>query len=152
MENNRKDPRRQLIGAVSKALGQQFERDINAAFDHYRHLGVASIEKTPEPFHMTGRENGGEETVGVSVGGPPRCGGLARGGDEVVTGHQGAVEVLPRGPAAEESGLLRGGVAGRDDRADHVGAGTGVPVGQPVDQFPQVRREDLHRADHPVER
>ena len=31
MENNRKDPRRQLIGAVSKALGQQFERDINAA-------------------------------------------------------------------------------------------------------------------------
>lgn len=51
MENNRKDPRRQLIGAVSKALGQQFERDINAAFDHYRRLGVASIEKTPEPFH-----------------------------------------------------------------------------------------------------
>ena len=43
MENNRKDPRRQLIGAVSKALGQQFERDINAAFDHYRRLGVASI-------------------------------------------------------------------------------------------------------------
>ena len=32
MENNRKDPRRQLIGTVSKALGQQFERDINAAF------------------------------------------------------------------------------------------------------------------------
>lgn len=60
MENNRKDPRRQLIGAVSKALGQQFERDINAAFDHYRRLGVASIEKTPEPFHMTGRENGGK--------------------------------------------------------------------------------------------
>ena len=49
MENNRKDPRRQLIGAVSKALGQQFERDINAAFEHYRRLGVASIEKTPEP-------------------------------------------------------------------------------------------------------
>lgn len=34
MENNRKDPRRQLIGVVNKALGQQFERDINAAFDH----------------------------------------------------------------------------------------------------------------------
>ncbi len=70
MENNRKDPRRQLIGAVSKALGQQFERDINAAFDHYRRLGVASIEKTPEPFHMTGRENGGIPQDEATLPGP----------------------------------------------------------------------------------
>lgn len=61
MENNRKDPRRQLIGTVSKALGQQFERDINAAFDHYRRLGVASIEKTPEPFHIQHTRKAGQK-------------------------------------------------------------------------------------------
>lgn len=83
MENNRKDPRRQLIGAVSKALGQQFERDINAAFDHYRRLGVASIEKTPEPFHMTGRENGGKVVGFYEKKAQPDYTGTLRGGRSV---------------------------------------------------------------------
>lgn len=83
MENNRKDPRRQLIGAVSKALGQQFERDINAAFDHYRRLGVASIEKTPEPFHMTGRENGGKVVGFYEKKAQPDYAGTLRGGRSV---------------------------------------------------------------------
>lgn len=81
--NNRKDPRRQLIGAVSKALGQQFERDINAAFDHYRRLGVASIEKTPEPFHMTGRENGGKVVGFYEKKAQPDYAGTLRGGRSV---------------------------------------------------------------------
>lgn len=83
MENNRKDPRRQLIGAVSKALGQQFERDINAAYDHYRRLGVASIEKTPEPFHMTGRENGGKVVGFYEKKAQPDYAGTLRGGRSV---------------------------------------------------------------------
>ena len=83
METNRKDPRRQLIGAVSKALGQQFERDINAAFDHYRRLGVASIEKTPEPFHMTGRENGGKVVGFYEKKAQPDYAGTLRGGRSV---------------------------------------------------------------------
>lgn len=83
MENNRKDPRRQLIGAVSKALGQQFERDINAAFEHYRRLGVASIEKTPEPFHMTGRENGGKVVGFYEKKAQPDYAGTLHGGRSV---------------------------------------------------------------------
>ena len=83
MENNRKDPRRQLIGTVSKALGQQFERDINAAFDHYRRLGVASIEKTPEPFHMTGSENGGKVVGFYEKKAQPDYAGTLRGGRSV---------------------------------------------------------------------
>lgn len=48
-----KDPRRQLIGALSKAKGERFENDLTAAFDYYRASGFASIEKTPEPMKPT---------------------------------------------------------------------------------------------------
>ena len=68
---------------MSKALGQQFERDINAAFDHYRRLGVASIEKTPEPFHMTGRENGGKVVGFYEKKAQPDYAGTLRGGRSV---------------------------------------------------------------------
>lgn len=48
------DPRRQYIGRRSKAAGEAFERLIESACQYYLDLDIAHIEKTPEPFHITG--------------------------------------------------------------------------------------------------
>ena len=48
------DPRRQYIGRRSKAAGETFERWIESACQYYLDLDIAHIEKTPEPFHITG--------------------------------------------------------------------------------------------------
>ena len=53
------DPRKQLIGQRSKAAGETFERWISAACEFYKNRGWAHIEKTPEPFHITGRDRDG---------------------------------------------------------------------------------------------
>ena len=44
-----KDPRRQLMGKISKAKGKHFEERLDASFAYYRDRGYAIIEKTPEP-------------------------------------------------------------------------------------------------------
>ena len=49
------DPRRQLVGRRSKASGETFERWISNACEFYLQNGWAHIEKTPEPFHITGK-------------------------------------------------------------------------------------------------
>ncbi len=46
----KKDPRRQLQGAVSKAQGKRFEDRLDKSFAYYRAHGFAIIEKTPEPM------------------------------------------------------------------------------------------------------
>ena len=46
----KKDPRRQLQGAVSKAQGRRFEDRLDKSFAYYRAHGFAIIEKTPEPM------------------------------------------------------------------------------------------------------
>lgn len=48
------DPRRQYIGRRSKEAGETFERWIESACQYYLDLDIAHIEKTPEPFHITG--------------------------------------------------------------------------------------------------
>lgn len=53
------DPRRQLIGRRSKAAGETFERWITDACEFYLQNGWAHIEKTPEPFHITGKDEKG---------------------------------------------------------------------------------------------
>jgi len=53
------DPRKQLIGRRSKEAGETFERWISAACEFYKSRGWAHIEKTPEPFHITGRDRDG---------------------------------------------------------------------------------------------
>lgn len=49
------DPRKQIIGRRSKADGETFERWISNACEFYLSNGWAHIEKTPEPFHITGK-------------------------------------------------------------------------------------------------
>ncbi len=53
------DPRRQIIGRRSKAAGEAFERWITDACEIYLQNGWAHIEKTPEPFHITGKDKNG---------------------------------------------------------------------------------------------
>ena len=53
------DPRRQLVGRRSKASGETFERWISNACEFYLQNGWAHIEKTPEPFHITGKDRDG---------------------------------------------------------------------------------------------
>lgn len=52
-ETTTKDPKRQYIGRRSKAYGENFERFINRSCEYYKRLGLAIIDKTPEPFHIT---------------------------------------------------------------------------------------------------
>lgn len=53
------DPRRQIIGRRSKASGDTFERWLTNACEFYLREGWAHIEKTPEPFHITGKDTNG---------------------------------------------------------------------------------------------
>lgn len=53
------DPRRQLAGRRNKAAGETFERWISFACNYYQEKGIAFIEKTPEPFHITGKDQNG---------------------------------------------------------------------------------------------
>lgn len=45
-----KDPERQLMGAISKAKGKNFETRLDASFTYYKERGSAIVEKTPEPM------------------------------------------------------------------------------------------------------
>ena len=53
------DPRRQIIGRRSKASGELFESWLSNACEFYLQAGWAHIEKTPEPFHITGKDSNG---------------------------------------------------------------------------------------------
>lgn len=47
------DPKRQQQGRINKLHGQKFEARLDAAFEYYKALGVASVDKTPEPMKVT---------------------------------------------------------------------------------------------------
>jgi len=53
------DPQRQIIGRKNKASGEIFEKWISDACTFYLKQSIAHIEKTPEPFHITGKERNG---------------------------------------------------------------------------------------------
>ena len=53
------DYKRELAGRKSKATGQLFEKMIEDACSFYRHEGIASIEKTPEPVKCLQMQDNG---------------------------------------------------------------------------------------------
>lgn len=53
------DPRRQITGLRNKRSGETFESLLSMACEHYLKTGFAYIEKTPEPFHITGKDRNG---------------------------------------------------------------------------------------------
>lgn len=50
---------KKLQGAINKAAGATFEGRLSVACNFYRQQEVAHIEKTPEPFRITGRDKFG---------------------------------------------------------------------------------------------
>jgi recombination protein U len=51
--------KRRMTGRRSKAAGETFERWLSDACEFYLRNGWAHIEKTPEPFHITGKDKNG---------------------------------------------------------------------------------------------
>ena len=59
IQNVQRKYKAQIIGWNSKKTGETFERWISTACKFYLNKGFAHIEKTPEPFHITGKDMNG---------------------------------------------------------------------------------------------
>lgn len=59
IQNVQRKYKAQIIGRNSKKTGETFERWISTACKFYLNKGFAHIEKTPEPFHITGKDMNG---------------------------------------------------------------------------------------------
>ena len=59
--------KRQYKNRLNNAQGQHFEREILAGCRMYESHGIATIDKTPEPFRVTSKNHGQENLPGVSV-------------------------------------------------------------------------------------
>lgn len=79
-----KDPRRQLLGALSKAKGKQFEARLDATFDYYDRTGFAAIEKTPEPMKPISSLGKGRFVACFEKKAQPDYKGILKGGREIM--------------------------------------------------------------------
>lgn len=59
IQNVQRKYKAQIIGRNSKKSGETFEGWISTACKFYLNKGFAHIEKTPEPFHITGKDMNG---------------------------------------------------------------------------------------------
>ena len=80
----RKDPERQRIGAVNRALGKRFEARLDATFEYYRARGFAFVEKTPEPMKVIGRLEQGRFVACYEKKAQPDYKGIIKGGRTVL--------------------------------------------------------------------
>lgn len=78
------DRGRQEAGRRGKASGAAFERALSAACGHYMAEGLARIEKTPEPFHITGKGPDGTVRGYYEGKAQPDFKGVLRGGAGIV--------------------------------------------------------------------
>lgn len=78
------DPKRQMIGKRSRASGAAFERLLSAACGSYLRKGWAYIEKTPEPFHITGKDGNGTVRGYYEKKGQPDYKGVLRDGTGII--------------------------------------------------------------------
>lgn len=79
-----KDPRRQLMGKISKAKGKHFEERLDASFAYYRDRGYAIIEKTPEPMRPTKNLGNGKFIAFFEKKAQPDYKGVIKGGRTVM--------------------------------------------------------------------
>lgn len=84
MNGRQKDPKRQLIGAISKAKGKHFEERLDASFAHYRERGWAIVEKTPEPMRPTKSLGNGKFIAYFEKKAQPDYKGTLKGGRTVM--------------------------------------------------------------------
>lgn len=80
----KKDPRRQLQGAVSKAQGKKFEDRLDKSFAYYRAHGFAIIEKTPEPMRPVKNLGNGRFEAFFEKKAQPDYKGTIKGGRTVM--------------------------------------------------------------------
>lgn len=80
----KKDPRRQLLGAISKARGDQFEERLDSAFAYYKAHGFAIIEKTPEPMRPIQNLGNGKFVAFFEKKAQPDYKGTIKGGRTVL--------------------------------------------------------------------
>ncbi|MFA9380207.1 MAG: Holliday junction resolvase RecU [Acetanaerobacterium sp.] len=79
-----KNPTNILRGRQNRAQGELFEKIIMASCDYYRERGIAHIEKTPEPFHVTKSCGAGCFYGNFAKQAQPDFKGTLRGGRTIV--------------------------------------------------------------------
>lgn len=83
-QDTKKDYKRQLQGRINHEIGEDFENRISAICEYYEQLGLARIEKTPEPMKILKHiDNGHFETVFTKMA-QPDFKGCIKGGRTVV--------------------------------------------------------------------
>ena len=80
----KKDPKRQLQGAINKAKGKNFEEYIDRSFTHYAFKGVALIDKTPEPMRPTKSLGKGKFIAFFEKNAQPDYKGTLKGGKSII--------------------------------------------------------------------
>ena len=80
----RPNQQNQLRGAVNRAQGAYFEKLIGRSCEYYRTIGTAVIEKTPEPFHITGTLPQGRFIGNFAKSAQPDFKGTLKGGRTIV--------------------------------------------------------------------
>lgn len=77
--------KRQYKNRVNNAQGQHFEREILVGCRIYEHHGIATIDKTPEPFRVTSKNHRtGEFTGRFSTHAQPDFQGTLHGGRSIM--------------------------------------------------------------------
>lgn len=82
--STKKDPRRQIQGAVSKANGKKFEDRLDKSFAYYRTHGFAIVEKTPEPMRPVQNLGNGKFVAFFERKAQPDYKGTIKGGRTIM--------------------------------------------------------------------
>lgn len=82
--SDEKQNRNSIQGRINRAAGRGFEERIDTAFEYYRKMGLALIDKTPEPMKVIKREDGGRFIGFFTKKAQPDYKGLVKGGKAVL--------------------------------------------------------------------
>lgn len=83
MNYNQQAAKRSLRGAQNRAKGKFFEEYIEKACQNYSDKGIALIEKTPEPFHITKSKGNGKFEGHFEKPAQPDFKGTLQGGKSI---------------------------------------------------------------------
>lgn len=79
-----KDVKRSFKSLKNNAQGHFFEQQIERACNHYRETGIANIHKTPEPFRVLKKAEGGKFQGQFLKKAEPDFKGVLNGGQMIV--------------------------------------------------------------------
>ena len=79
-----KNPHRQYQGTVNRARGARFEDIISASCAYYARIGIASIQKTPEPLRPVKSLDGGKFVAHFEKKAQPDYKGALKGGKAIM--------------------------------------------------------------------